>query len=59
MKIDHWKRLFKNNERKGILYSKSKGVLNSKGRFVLIFDQGDKYIKRQALSTLYNENQNI
>ena len=55
MKYDPRIRFFKNKERKGTLFTKSRGVLNSKGKYVLIFDQDDMYVKRYALSTLYNE----
>jgi glycosyltransferase involved in cell wall biosynthesis len=55
MKDDPRIRLFKNEERRGTLFTKSKGVLNSRGKYVLIFDQDDMYTKRYALSTLYNE----
>ena len=47
--------LLKNKENKGTLYTKAKGVLNSKGKYVMIFDQDDMYTQRNALSTVYNE----
>ena len=47
--------LLKNEENKGTLYTKAKGVLNSKGKYVMIFDQDDMYTQRNALSTVYNE----
>ena len=47
--------LLKNEENKGTLYTKAKGVLNSKGKYVMIFDQDDMYTQRNALSTAYNE----
>ena len=47
--------LFKNEESKGTLYTKTKGILNSKGKYVMIFDQDDMYTKRDVLSTIYNE----
>ena len=47
--------LLKNEENKGTLYTKSKGILNSKGKYVMIFDQDDMYTKRNVLSTVYNE----
>ena len=55
IKFDPRIKLFKNYENKGTLFTKSKGVLNAKGKYVLIFDQDDMYTKRYALSTLYNE----
>lgn len=47
--------LLQNNENKGALYTKTKGVLNSKGKYVLMLDVDDLYISRKAFSILYNE----
>ena len=44
-----------NNENKGALFTKTKGVLNSKGKYVLLLDVDDLYISRKAFSILYNE----
>ena len=50
-----------NAEQKGILYSKTKGVLNAKGKYVLILDVDDLYAIENAFSFLYNaaENDNL
>jgi glycosyltransferase involved in cell wall biosynthesis len=36
--------LYQNEENKGALYSKVKGILNSKGKYVMILDHDDLYI---------------
>lgn len=47
--------LYKNNENRGALYTKSKGVLLSKGKYVLLLDEDDMYIQREAFTILYEE----
>lgn len=47
--------LYKNNENKGALYTKSKGVISAKGKYVLLMDEDDIYIQRDAFSILYEE----
>lgn len=47
--------LLKNEENKGTLYTKTKGILNSKGKYSMIFDQDDMYTQGNVLSTIYNE----
>lgn len=45
--------LYLNEENKGILYTKVKGVLIAKGKYVMILDEDDMYIQDNAFSTLY------
>ena len=47
--------LYQNEENKGMLYTKTKGVLLAKGKYVLILDMDDIYVQRDAFSTLYQE----
>ena len=44
-----------NYENKGALYTKTRGVLNSKGKYVLTLDVDDLYCTRNAFTTLYKE----
>ena len=47
--------LIKNKENKKILFCKSIGVLNSKGKYIFILDQDDMIIRDDAFDLLYNE----
>ena len=47
--------LYENEENKGVLYTKTRGVLLSKGKYVMIIDDDDKYLQRDAFTTLYAE----
>ena len=47
--------LYQNDENRGILYTKTKGVLLAKGRYVMIIDDDDRYLQRDAFTTLYSE----
>ena len=47
--------LIKNEENKGLLYTKTKGILNAKGKYVMILENKDIYLQKNAFSTLYNE----
>ena len=47
--------LYQNEENKGALYTKTKGVLNSKGKYVMILDEDDFYCNKKAFSILYEE----
>ena len=47
--------LLENKENKGHLYSITKGVLNSRGKYVMSFDEDDIYVQRDAFSSLYIE----
>ena len=48
-------RLYQNEENKGILYTKTRGVLYAKGKYVMTLDEDDIYVQRDAFSTLYSE----
>jgi glycosyltransferase involved in cell wall biosynthesis len=47
--------LYQNEENKGMLYTKTRGVLHAKGKYVMILDVDDIYSQRDAFSTLYLE----
>ena len=50
--------LYQNEETKGTLYSKSRGVLLAKGKYVLVSDQDDMFVQVDAFSTMYEELEN-
>ena len=47
--------LYKNDENRGSLYTKTTGVLHSKGKYVMLLDEDDIYAKKDAFSILYDE----
>ena len=47
--------LYKNDENKGTLYTKSKGILLAKGKYVMTLDEDDIYVQKDAFSSLYAE----
>ena len=47
--------LYQNNENKGMLYTKSKGILLSKGKYIMVMHVDDIYVQRDAFRTLYVE----
>jgi hypothetical protein len=47
--------LYQNEENKGQLYTKSRGVLQAKGKYVMLLDVDDIYAQKDAFSTLYQE----
>lgn len=55
MKEDSRIRLIKNNVNRRILYSKSMGALNAKGKYIIILDQDDMFIREDLFDTLYYE----
>ena len=55
MKIEPRIVLIENKENKGTLYTKSRGMLNAKGKYVMILDVDDIYCQRDAFSSLYVE----
>ena len=57
MKEDERIRLIKNFENRKILYSKSIGVLNSKGKYIIELDQDDIFIRDDVFDILYYEAQ--
>ena len=44
--------LYENGENKGTLFTKSKGVLNSKGKYVIVMDEDDIFVQRDAFSSI-------
>ena len=55
MEIDHRILLFQNKENRGALYTKSKGILYSKGKYVMTLDEDDMYTQSDVFSTIYEE----
>ena len=55
MKEDERIRLIKNFENRKILYSKSIGALNSKGKYIIELDQDDIFIRDDVFDILYYE----
>ena len=55
MKTDHRIVLFQNDKNRGMLYTKTKGILLAKGKYILLLDEDDVYGQRDMFSTLYNE----
>ena len=55
MKNDYRISLYKNKENKGMLYTKTQGVLKAKGKYILILDVDDMYTQRNVFSTLFKE----
>ena len=47
--------LYKNKENKGALYTKSKGVMHSRGKYVMILDEDDIYSQKDTFTSLYVE----
>ena len=47
--------LYQNKENKGMLYTKSKGILLSKGKYIMVMDIDDIYVQRDAFRCLYVE----
>ena len=52
--IDNRIRLFKNKFNRGTLYTKSFGVTQAKGKYILIIDQDDIYINKNLFKILYD-----
>ena len=55
MKEDPRIKLIKNYINRGTLYTKTKGVLNAKGKYVMTLDHDNLYANKKAFVTLYNE----
>ena len=47
--------LYQNDRNRGALYTKTKGVLLAKGKYILILDEDDIYAQKNAFSILYQE----
>lgn len=41
-----------NKENRGALYTKRKGILLSKGKYILLLDEDDIYVQKNAFSSL-------
>ena len=52
--IDKRIKLIKNKENKGTLFSKCFGVLNAKGKYILVMDQDDIYNDKELFKNLIN-----
>ena len=52
--IDDRIKLFKNKYNRGILYTKSFGVTQAQGKYILIIDQDDIYINKNLFKILYD-----
>ena len=55
MKKDKRIKLIENKENRRILFSKSFGVLNSKGKYILQIDQDDRFINDSAFNILIRD----
>ena len=55
MKLEPRIALYENGENRGALYTKTKGVLFAKGKYVMILDEDDIYVQRDAFTSLYVE----
>lgn len=47
--------LLENKENKGVLFTKSRGILNAKGKYIMTMDEDDIYVQKDAFSILYYE----
>ena len=54
MEKDKRIKFYQNKENKGTLYTKTKGILHSRGKYVMILDQDDMYTQKDVFSTLYS-----
>ena len=57
MKFDKRIKLIENRESRKILYSKSIGVLNSEGEYIIELDQDDMFINDDAFEIIYNQSE--
>lgn len=55
MKEDKRIKFMKNDKNKGALFTKTKGILKARGKYVMTLDVDDLYASRYAFSSLYNE----
>ena len=55
MKEDPRITLYQNTENRGGLYTKTKAILYAKGKYVMILDQDDIFVQKDAFLTLYLE----
>ena len=47
--------LYQNKENRGSLYTKVKGILLAKGKYITVLDEDNIFAQRDAFSTLYKE----
>ena len=47
--------LYENKENRGAFYTKTRGILLSKGKYIMVMDEDDIYVQRDAFSSLYAE----
>ena len=57
MKNDERIRLIENKVNRKILFCKSIGALNSKGKYIIELDQDDMFIRNDAFDIIYNESE--
>ena len=57
MKNDKRIKLIENNETRRILFCKSMGVLNAKGKYIIEIDQDDMFIRDDAFDILFEESE--
>jgi len=57
IKKDKRIKLIENKENRRILFSKSLGALNSKGKYIIEIDQDDMFIRDDAFDILYKESE--
>lgn len=55
MKYDQRINLIENKENRKILFCKSFGALNSKGKYIIELDQDDLFLRKDAFDIIYNE----
>ena len=58
MKDDKRIKLIENKISRQILFSKSIGALNSRGKYIIEMDQDDMFIRDDAFDYIYNESEN-
>ena len=59
IKKDNRLKLIRNYDNRRILFSKSIGALNSKGKYIIELDQDDMIFRDDALDILYNESETL
>lgn len=55
MKGDKRIKLIENFKNRGALYTKIRGILSAKGKYILILDQDNLYANKEVFTKLYNE----
>ena len=57
MKYDKRIKLIENQENRRILFCKSIGALNARGKYIIELDQDDKFIRDDTFNIVYNESE--